>query len=274
MDDNISKFTKISVGTENNKNDLFDQLSLFDEIYGLEEEPDFTHYLFKGVEPGNTQRFIGFLNRNHIPFKLTTIEPTNWNKVWEDSFRPVKIGTIWHIRAEFHSPDPDFKHEIIISPKMAFGTGHHETTFMMLNFMADMDLKGKKVADLGCGSGILAIAAEKLGADLVVGIDYDPLSVENTIENAKINNSTKIVVSQADVDSFNDGGFDLILANINKKVLLESLPKIQSLINLGGKLVVSGILKSDVEEIKEKVTAFRNYKILEKSEWICLYFFQ
>ena len=273
MDDNISSFTRISVEGKNNNNIISEQLYLFDDIYGIEEDGATTHFYFKGVASKSAENFKRFLKKEKIHFKSNIIEPTNWNKIWEDSFSPVRIGNSWYIRAEFHPAEPDFDNEIIISPKMAFGTGPHATTFMMLEFMADLDLKGKKVLDLGCGSGILSIAAEKLGADSVYAIDYDPLSVENTIENARINNGMKIAARQGDVADFKKGEYDLVLANINKKVLMDNLLQIQRLIKTDGQLMLSGILKSDIAEIEKHIQSFPNKKILTKSEWACLYFY-
>ncbi len=270
MDDNISSFTRISVEGKNNNNIISEQLYLFDDIYGIEEDGATTHFYFKGVASKSAENFKRFLKKEKIHFKSNIIEPTNWNKIWEDSFSPVRIGNSWYIRAEFHPAKPDFDHEIIISPKMAFGTGHHATTYMVLEQMEKLNLQNKKVLDLGCGSGILAIAAEKLGAASVLAIDYDPLSVENTIENSQLNNCSKITGKHANVYSFNESKFDIILANINKKVLIDNLLKVIVLLEIGGTLIISGILNSDEKDITSIISKNIDIDIQRKDNWSCI----
>lgn len=270
MDDNISRFTQISVILSKSKSTDLEQLEVFEGIYGTEEDDLMMHFYFKGVETPSIKHFRSILADKGISFAEGMVEPTNWNKVWEESFTPVTIENTWHIRAEFHSPDPNIQHEIIISPKMAFGTGHHATTYLVLEQMGKLDLKEKKVLDLGCGSGILAIAAEKLGAASVLAVDYDPLSVENTIENSQLNKCTKIKAEQADVYSFNEGGFDVVLANINKKVLTDTLDKIISFLGLNGTLIISGILDSDANDLLQLLKKNTNYQIHEREGWVSI----
>ena len=269
MDDNISRFTEISVLKSKNNPLELEALALFEGIYGVEENELLMKFYLKGADTDQIQAFCQLLQAKGISYAEGIIEPTNWNQVWEDSFSPVSIGKNWYIRAEFHSKRTDFKHEIVISPKMAFGTGHHATTYMVLEQMDKLELDGKTVLDLGCGSGILAIAAEKLGATSVLAIDYDPLSVENTIENADLNNCSNITAKQADVYSFNEGKFDIILANINKKVLIDNILKIKGLLNETGILIISGILKSDEVDIKKIIGKKMNYHSTSKDNWSC-----
>ncbi|TVQ49662.1 MAG: 50S ribosomal protein L11 methyltransferase [Saprospirales bacterium] len=270
MDDNISRFTQISIDPNKNTATELESLTLFKGIYGVEENDLLVHFYFKGVESNTIKNFRELLADKSIPFVEEIIEPTNWNKVWENSFSPIMIGKKWLIRAEFHPSRPGFKNEIIISPKMAFGTGHHATTFMVLEQMEELDLNGKKVLDLGCGSGILAVAAEKLGASSILAVDYDPLSVENTIENSQLNNCQKIKVEQANVYSFDTGGFDVVLANINKKVLTDNILKIKGLLNPSGILIISGILSGDEGEIKKILGEKSTIKSYAKDNWSCM----
>lgn len=270
MDDNISSFTQISVLLSKNDPSDLKPLVLFKGIYGVEENDSMMLFYFKGIETQIIKDFRQLLSEKSISFTEEIVEPTNWNQVWEDSFSPVSIGKNWYIRAEFHPSKSNFKHEIVISPKMAFGTGHHATTYMVLEQMDKLELDGKTVLDLGCGSGILAIAAEKLGAASVLAIDYDPLSVENTIENADLNNCSNITAKQADVYSFNEGKFDIILANINKKVLIDNILKIKGLLNETGILIISGILKSDEVDIKKIISKNMDFFSSTKDNWICI----
>ena len=269
MDDNISRFTQISVLLSKNDPSELEPLVLFEGIYGVEENDSMIVFYLKGVDTQKIKDFRQLLSEKSISFTEGIVEPTNWNQVWEDSFSPVSIGENWYIRAEFHPSKSNFKHEIVISPKMAFGTGHHATTYMVLEQMDKLELDGKTVLDLGCGSGILAIAAEKLGAASVLAIDYDPLSVENTIENADLNNCSNITANQADVYSFNEGKFDIIIANINKKVLIDNILKIKGLLNETGILIISGILKSDEVDIKKIIGKKMNYHSTSKDNWSC-----
>lgn len=270
MDDNISRFTEISVLKSKNNPLELEALALFEGIYGVEENDLLMKFYLKGTDTERIQAFCLLLQAKGISYAEGIIEPTNWNQVWEDSFSPVSIGENWYIRAEFHPSKPNFKHEIVISPKMAFGTGHHATTYMVLEQMDKLELDGKTVLDLGCGSGILAIAAEKLGAASVLAIDYDPLSVENTIENADLNNCSNITAKQADVYSFNEGKFDIILANINKKVLIDNILKIKGLLNETGILIISGILKNDEVDIKKIISKNMDFFSSTKDNWICI----
>ena len=270
MDDNISRFTEISVLKSKNNPLELEALALFEGIYGVEENELLMKFYLKGADTDQIQAFCQLLQAKGISYAEGIVEPTNWNQVWEDSFSPVSIGKNWYIRAEFHPKGTDFKHEIVISPKMAFGTGHHATTYMVLEQMDKLDLNEKTVLDLGCGSGILAIAAEKLGASSVLAVDYDPLSVENTIENANLNNCLKIKAEQANVYSFNEGKFDVILANINKKVLTDNLKKMIRFLRKNGILIISGILVSDVNDLLRPLSLNANYQIFEREKWTCI----
>ena len=273
MEHNISHFSLIEIKRQASNASKLEALYALPGIYGMEECEFSVKFYFLGEDSKECQSFIKKTKELDLAIENTRVPPKNWNEVWESAFQPVAVGNKWYIRAPFHQSKEGFDHEIIIAPKMAFGTGHHATTFMMLEVMADMVLKEKKVLDLGCGSGILSIAAEKKGAASILAVDYDPLSVENTIENLKINNGTKIAVSQIDVESFDKKGFDLVLANINKNVLMENLYKIEHLVNPGGSLIISGVMTADAEEINKKISRFTNSIIFQKSNWICIHFY-
>ncbi len=190
-------------------------------------------------------------------YDIQKIPLTNWNAEWEKNFEPVSVDDLLYIRAPFHEPNKNVKHEIVIMPKMSFGTGHHQTTRLVCKAMFETDpiaigFKNKRVLDMGCGTGILAILAEFLGAKDILAIDIDEWSVENSIENCQTNNCKNIVVKKGDVDALeSEKPFDIIIANINKNILKTQLPTYSKKLITGGKLFLSGFFTTDVDELKE-----------------------
>ncbi len=203
-------------------------------------------------------------------FKIEKIALVNWNAEWEKNFEPVVVDDLLMIRAPFHTKNPAIKEEIVIMPKMSFGTGHHQTTQLMCAAMFKTDLKDKHVLDMGCGTGVLAILAKKLGAKTILAIDIDEWSVENSIENCASNNCTEIIVKKGDIDQVKtEKEFDIILANINKNILKMHLPTYSAKLNAGGKLFLSGFFKTDADELSA-VAAKNNLKSISlssKNEW-------
>src|SRR6476661_803457 len=184
-------------------------------------------------------------------YSIEKIEDTNWNAEWEKNFEPVFVDDLVCIRAPFHEPARNVKHEIVIMPKMSFGTGHHQTTRLMCREMFSHDLKNKRVLDMGCGTGILAILAKMRGAEEVLGIDIDQWSVENAIENCQTNNFADIRILKGDYDLLkNEKPFDVILANINKNILKKHLPAYAAALKSGGLLFLSGFFVTDADELK------------------------
>lgn len=189
--------------------------------------------------------------QNLIPYK-------NWNEVWESNFEPLDINGLCYVRATFHQPRPDFKYEIVIDPKMAFGTGHHQTTSMMMQWMLEENFNQKKVLDMGCGTGILAILASKLGAEELVAIDYDPLCYDSTLENSRLNGAGQIKVICGSKEAIPDQKFDIILANINRNILLDQMDRYAESLTENGLLFLSGFYDgSDLEIIKEKASSLK-----------------
>lgn len=193
----------------------------------------------------------------------------NWNAEWEKSFTPITVLDKCRIRAPFHEFDPNYQLDIIIEPKMSFGTGHHATTTLMIQQLFDIDLSGRKVLDMGCGTGVLAIASRKLGAQSAVAIDIDHWSVENSIENIGRNQLDGIEVLEGGVEAIK-GSFDIILANINRNILLDQMPTYASSLNNGGVLCLSGFYKSDLDIIKGKAQSLnlKFVKFIERDEWV------
>ncbi len=186
-------------------------------------------------------------------FRLAEIEQQNWNAVWESNFEPIIIADQIYVRATFHPARPEFTYEIVIDPKMAFGTGHHQTTSLVMAMMLEEDFKSKKVLDMGCGTGILAILAEKLGAVELDAIDYDSLCYESTLENTALNQCSQINALCGSKEAIPDKAYDIILANINRNILLDQLDRYSDVLLPGGKLYLSGFYEHpDLDILKEK----------------------
>ena len=199
------------------------------------------------------------------------VEPKNWNEEWERSFSPVIVDDYCAIRASFHSPVSSVAHEIIITPKMSFGTGHHATTYLMIRLMKDLPFTNRTALDFGTGTGVLAILAEKLGASSITAIDNDNWSVENAKENIAANRCHRIQVLESSAPP-SGAAYDIILANINKNVILAQMAAMEQHLKGGGVLIVSGLLMEDKNEIADKA-ATSNLTIVHseyKDSWLAL----
>src|SRR4030095_14116962 len=205
------------------------------------------------------------------PYTSEKIAETNWNKIWESNFEPVIVNDYVAIRADFHKPIPNTQFEIVITPKMSFGTGHHATTHMMIELMKEIDFNGRLVLDFGTGTGILGILAERSGAKNIVAIDNDDWSIANAEENFKKNNCNKIILRKAS-DAVSEMKFDIILANINKNVILENLILLTEQLNQGGQILLSGLLNEDKDEILRIATELNLNlkKELIRNNWIAI----
>lgn len=206
-------------------------------------------------------------------FNSTIVRQQNWNAIWESSFTPVTIDDQIHVRATFH-PTTDAPYEIIIDPKMAFGTGHHATTYLVLKEMLSLDFKESRVLDFGCGSGILGIGAEKLGAKEVVAIDYDKWSVENTLENIELNQCSRISVYQADNLKMETKSYDFILANITRDILIANTEDILRLLSVEGIAIYSGFIEKDLNSIMQHLHSqgIRQLNHSKKEDWCAIVF--
>ncbi len=204
-----------------------------------------------------------------IEWSLKKIQQQNWNAEWEKNFQPIHVGNSCMVRAPFHEAT-DVEFDIVIEPKMSFGTGHHETTHMMLKHILDTDLVGKSVLDMGCGTGVLAILAKMKGAESVDAIDVDEWCFLNTQENVERNNCTDIHVFQGDKGLLSDKKYDIILANINRNILLEDIPTYAECLNGKGMLFLSGFYLDDLDAISSKCGAYglEFEKKLEKNNWV------
>ncbi|WP_143883996.1 50S ribosomal protein L11 methyltransferase [Chryseobacterium binzhouense] len=205
-----------------------------------------------------------------IEFSFTEMPNINWNEEWEKNFEPINIDDKVLIRAEFHESVPGM-HEIIIQPKMSFGTGHHPTTHLMIQQMMEMDFKNKKVLDMGCGTSVLAIYAKQIGAGETKAIDIDEWSVENSKENAERNN-VELDIELGTAENLGEDQYDIILANINRNILISDIPVYESVLNNGGQLLLSGLCFFDVDDILEVCTEnnLKMKKKLQREEWVSI----
>lgn len=220
-----------------------------------------------------------YQSQNLLTYSIEKEEKQNWNKKWEENFQPIRLeykeGNKTEkkciIRADFHAAEPDFEYEIIVTPKMSFGTGHHQTTRLMLGHQFEMNHKDKVVLDAGSGTGILAIMAAKLGAKEVCACDVEDWSVENSLENAERNN-LKIDSQHGTAKVFQGKKFDILLANINKNVLLDEMPLYDELLQETGTLVLSGFHHNDIKDIQKRAVEFGWFieKQTEETPWCSL----
>lgn len=237
----------------------------------VENENGLLAYVSKGEWTDSSFEDL-FVMKNpefNITWKVKEIEQQNWNLEWEKNFRPIEINGQCRIRAPFHA-EKNVSYEIVIEPKMSFGTGHHETTHMMLEFLLAQKLEGKKVLDMGCGTGVLAILSEMRGASDIDAIDIDEWCVENTLENLARNNCKHVKVRLGDASILRGNRYDAIIANINRNILLEDIPVYASCLKKGGSLLLSGFYLSDLDVISSKCQHYylQFEKKMEKNNWV------
>lgn len=237
-----------------------------------EEHEGILAYIPKDIFDEKELSNIALMNNEEINISYTYREMPNinWNEEWEKNFEPIYVADKVLIRAEFHEPNPEL-HEIVIQPKMSFGTGHHPTTHLMIQQMLEMDFTGKTVLDMGCGTSVLAIFAKQRGAGRTVAIDIDEWSVENSKENA-VRNNVELDISLGTADNLGSEKFDIILANINRNILISDIPTYEGVLNSGGQLLLSGLCFFDVDDILEVCTkanlVLKNRQ--QREEWMSL----
>jgi len=205
-----------------------------------------------------------------------SLERKNWNEEWEKSYEPIEVGDQVRVRATFHEPNPTFKYDLLIQPKMSFGTGHHETTWLVMNEQLSLPHNGLSIMDVGCGTGILAILAYKLGATSLLGFDIDEWAVENTQENFAMNNlPAEAEVFQGTIDGVSpELSFGGILANINRNILLAEIPKYVSHLKAGGWLVTSGFYETDQADIERcaEENGLKKIRSNTRNQWATVVF--
>ena len=206
-----------------------------------------------------------------ISYTVEEIEQVNWNEEWEKNFEAINVDGICHVRAPFH-PKTDAQFDIVIEPKMSFGTGHHETTHMMIQHLLEMDVAGMKTLDMGCGTAILAILAEMKGAKPIDAMDIDNWCYLNSIENAERNNCTNITVYEGDAALLKDKKYDLIIANINRNILLNDMQSYVDCLLPNGTILFSGFYEEDIPFIDASCVekGLTYVKKLERNNWVSL----
>jgi len=239
----------------------------------VETEYGVTAYIQKEEWNENILDDIYILNSEEykITYDFNDIEQTNWNAEWEKNFKPIVVDDLVTVRAPFHDK-PNTKYDLIIEPKMSFGTGHHETTFMMIEYMRDINFSNQVIADIGSGTGILAILAEKLGAKEILATDNDPIAVENCIENVQSNSCQNIQVTD-DHQVLKNEHYNVILANINQNALMHYKSSFYEALTSKGVIILSGILKERIDEIVEvfEMVGFSKMDHKEKGEWVAIW---
>jgi ribosomal protein L11 methyltransferase len=238
----------------------------------VENENGVVAYIQKSDWNANLLANIFVLNSNEFQIEFTQKEvaQTNWNAEWEKNFSPIEVDNLVSVRAPFHE-NANLKYDIVIEPKMSFGTGHHETTHMMIQHLLQLDLQDKKVLDMGCGTGILAILAEMRGATKLDAIDIDNWCYINSIENIARNNCKHITALEGDA-SLIKGKYDVIIANINRNILLNDMHIYANALYKNGTLLLSGFYKSDIDIINTEVEKYQLtfVKQIERNNWVAL----
>jgi ribosomal protein L11 methyltransferase len=227
-------------------------------------------YSKEAVEQIKTQ----YASLGGLTFTFNKIPKKNWNEEWEKNYEPIDVEGRCVIRAHFHQPKKSYPYEIIITPKMSFGTGHHQTTYLMIKNQMVIDHKNKRVMDAGCGTAILSVMASKLGASAVEAFDIDEWSVVNGEENKELNGTSNIRIQQGKISEVGlTGKFDIILANINKNVLLAEIKTYAGFLAPNGKLLVSGFYTHDIEDLKAEARKFNLEEVSrdERETWACLH---
>ena len=239
----------------------------------VENEDGVTAYIKESDWNASILNDIQILNSDEfrISFKEEIIVQTNWNSDWEKNFNPIQVDEKVSIRAPFHD-NPNLAYDIVIEPKMSFGTGHHETTHMMIQHLLAMDLANKKVLDMGCGTGILAIFAEMKGAQNIDAIDIDNWCYLNSVENVERNNCCKIAVYEGDSSLLINQEYDLIIANINRNILLNDMNVYIRCLKTNGTILLSGFYQEDIPVIDAEMSKYglKIDKIIERNNWVAL----
>ncbi len=239
----------------------------------IETENGFTAYIQKELWTEDILNDIYLLESTEfiISYTIEEIEQVNWNEEWEKNFEPIDVDGLCHVRAPFH-PKTNAEFDIVIEPKMSFGTGHHETTHMMIQHLLETNVTNLKTLDMGCGTAILAILAEMKGANLIDAIDIDNWCYLNSIENAERNNCTKITVYEGDATLLKGKKYDIIIANINRNILLNDMQQYVDCLNKHGILLLSGFYIEDIPVIDKSCTekGLTYIKKFERNNWVSL----
>ena len=268
----MNNYIKITVSVANEEQQEILLALLSEEGYdGFEETSDELN-AYISEEQYNEEQLKELISSFSKTFSKEIIAPKNWNAEWESSYEPVIVDNFVAVRAHFHQPITTVEHEIVITPKMSFGTGHHATTWQVMKLMQHINFDNKTVFDFGCGTAVLAILAEKLGAASVLAIDNDDWCIENSIENVEANRCNNITVQKADAPITQQ--FDIILANINRHILLQYMSTLAASLNPNGFIIISGFYKEEDPLLIDAATAQQLTLITssDRTNWSALLF--
>lgn len=262
----------LHVLAENQESIIADLYDLGFEAFIEEEDQIQAFIASKDWDEEKALLISNYLSESKIKYQIIEHDPQDWNLVWESNFKDILIQDELHIRASFHPPDKNAEVELLIAPKMAFGTGHHSTTFMILNWMTGQNFHGKSVLDFGCGTGILGIYAKKKGCDHLVLVDIEEQAIENSKENAGLNHVNVDKILLGSTEQIEGMKFDLILANITRNILKETLPTLASLLNSEGLIIVSGFLMEDKEFMENllNINGLSPMETFKDKDWLAI----
>lgn len=254
---------------------LIAQLSEF-AFNGFEQQADhLTAYIDQSVYDNRLQTCIDALKaRYQLSVQQSVIADQNWNAQWESDYEPVIVDQFCAVRASFHEPIGSVQYEIVVTPKMSFGTGHHATTYMMMQKMQSINFETVSVLDYGCGTGVLAILAKQLGARFLQAVDIDKWAYRNTLENLSINNAETVQTYCGTLEQVPFQKVDIVLANINRNVILDTMASISNRLDKGGLLLCSGFLQEDIVKINElaQMNQLHLEQRIQREKWRCLLF--
>ena len=253
-------------------------ISIFSDynFEGFEETSD----ALKGYVPSDkitaekVQQVLTTNEFDKLKFTWQQLEDKNWNEEWEKNYQPIEVAGKIRVRASYHEPNPAFQYEIVIDPKMSFGTGHHETTTLVMEQQLSLDHQGKSLLDVGSGTGILAILGEMLGATKLTAFDIEEWAYLNAVENAEMNSCKYTTVFQGTIEDCPYDTYDIVLANINRNILLREIPIYETFLKAGGTMMVSGFYEFDIEDITQKAEEVGLKLVAQKTlnQWVTLRF--
>ncbi|MFC2107452.1 50S ribosomal protein L11 methyltransferase [Bacteroidota bacterium] len=254
---------------------IISQLSVLGFNSFWEDENRLVAYIEnENLEIDIIQSFVKENLSDEIIMEIDNVKDQNWNALWESNFDPIELRDACYIHAPFHPEKIGFKHDLIIDPQMAFGTGHHETTISMIELIMDLDVKGKSVLDMGCGTAVLAILAKKMGSTITWAVDNDEWAVKNSIHNAILNKTENIEIFLGDANFVKNISFDIIFANINRNILLRDISVYNTYLNNSGYLLLSGFYEDDLPLIEAETSkiGLTMKELINNNDWMAVCF--